>query len=122
LQSKIINMAEKLKDEGDKRLETLFSLAPVRDDGFSIRVVSHIRRRLWVRRLSLPVAFVVGGAVSIKPVLQLAGAIPALLGSIPDGLLNLDKLPISSLPQLSTIIMGAALLVVVMIFARMLEE
>ncbi len=115
-------MAEKLKDEGDKRLETLFSLAPVRDDGFSIRVVSHIRRRLWVRRLSLPVAFVVGGAVSIKPVLQLAGAIPALLGSIPDGLLNLDKLPISSLPQLSTIIMGAALLVVVMIFARMLEE
>jgi len=115
-------MAERLKDEGDKRLEALFSLAPVRDDGFSVRVVSRIKRRLWVRRLSLPVAFVVGGAVSIRPVLQLADSMPAFLGSIPDGLLNFDKLPISSLPQMSTIMMGAAFLVVVMIFGRMLEE
>jgi len=115
-------MAERLKDEGDRKLEALFSLAPVRDDGFSVRVVSGIKRRLWVRRLSLPVAFVTGGALSIKPMLQLAGAMPGLLGSIPDGLLNLDKLPISSLPQMSTIMMGAALLVVVMMFGRMLEE
>jgi len=122
LQSKIINMAERLKDEGDKRLEALFRSAPIRDDGFSVRVNSLVRRKLWVQRLSLPVAFVVGGAVSVKPMLQLASAIPGLLGSIPDGLLNLDRLPIGSLPQMSTIMMGAALLAVVMMAGRLLED
>ena len=48
-------MAEKLKDAEDRLLESLFASEPIADDGFSRRVVTRIRRRIWVRRLALPV-------------------------------------------------------------------
>lgn len=77
---------------------------------------------MWVRRLSLPFAFAIGAAISAKPVIQLANALPDLLGSVPVVGLSMDKLPINSLPQLSTIFMGAMLLAAIMMVGRMLEE
>jgi hypothetical protein len=115
-------MADRLKDDDDTRLESLFRSAPVRDDGFSARIVSRVRRKLWVQRLSLPVAFVVGGALSIKPMLQLVSSIATLTGAIPDGISKLEHLPVGVMPQLSTIIMGAALLGILLMIGRMLEE
>jgi hypothetical protein len=77
---------------------------------------------MWVRRLSLPVAFTVGAAISAKPVLQLANALPNLLGSVPGVALDLDKLPIGDLPQMSTMVMGVMLLAAFLMVSRMLEE
>ena len=54
--SKIINMAEHIKDDADRMLESMFASDPVPDDGFSVRVVRKVRRRIWVRRLTLPIA------------------------------------------------------------------
>jgi len=116
-------MADRLKDEADTRLESLFRSEPVRDDGFSVRVVARVRRQMWVRRLSLPLAFVIGVALSAKPLLQLANALPKLLGSVPAAAgLSLDKLPINVLPQTSSIIMGVMLLAAVLMIGRMLED
>lgn len=122
MESKIIIMADRLKDEVDMRLESLFRSEPVRDDGFSARVVSRLRRQMWVRRLSLPFAFAIGAVISAKPVLQLANALPNLLGSVPGIALDLDKLPIGDMPQMSTMVMGVMLLAAVLMVSRMLEE
>ena len=103
-------MAERLKDKEDKALEAMFRSEPVADDGFSVNVVSRVRRRLWVRRLSLPLAFTVGAIVSAKPLLQLVELIPRIVGIVPDSLLGLFDLQLSGLPQLSTIVLGIMLL------------
>ena len=60
LELKIINMAEKLKDELDLSLESLFGSEPIHDDGFSVRIVSRVRRQMLVRRLSMPIAPLAG--------------------------------------------------------------
>jgi hypothetical protein len=122
LESKIINMADRLKDEVDTSLESLFGSEPVQDDGFSVRVVARVRRQMWVRRLSLPFAFVIGVSISAKPLIQFADALPALLGSLPVAGIGLDKLPLSSLPPSSTIVMGIMLLATVLMVSRILEE
>lgn len=122
MELKIINMADRLKDKDDQRLESLFSTESISDGDFSVRVVSRIRRRIWVRRLALPVAFVIGIVFGAKHLLQLAQIIPGLLDSIPVAALGVDRLPIDGLPSLSTIIMGAALLATVMMIGRMLED
>ena len=87
-----------------------------------MRVVSRVRRQMWVQRLSLPIAFIIGAIVSAKPLMQFANALPDLLGSVPAVELSLAGLPISSLPQTSTIIMGVMLLAIVLMASRMLEE
>ncbi len=104
--STIINMVEKLKDAEDRMLEAMFQARPVADDGFSRRVVSRIRRRLWVRRLALPIAMLIGGAIAIKPLSQLVVAGSKLLTAVPDGLL---EMPVSWLPQMEAAVFGMSL-------------
>jgi len=99
----IINMADRLKDDTDLKLESLF-------------------RSQWVRRLALPVAITVGTLIAAKPLLQLASAIPKLLMIVPDSMSGLDNLPLSSLPQNTTVIFGAMLLFAVMMVGKMLED
>ena len=105
--SKIINMAEKLKDAEDRLLESMFRSEPVADDGFSDRIVTRIRRRLWLRRLALPVAIVVGGAVAAKPVSQLALAATKLMTVLPQ---DMFAMPLDWVPQIQLVILGAMLL------------
>ncbi len=69
--SKIINMADKVKDAEDLHLESLFQSSPIEDDGFSARVVRRVRLRLWLRRLSLPAAVCVGFPIAIGPASEL---------------------------------------------------
>jgi len=122
LESKIIIMADRLKDGSDTMLESLFRSEPVRDDGFSLRVVSRVRREMWVRRLSLPIAFLIGTVISAKPLLQLASALPQLLASVQMGGLSMDRFLISNISHAPTIIMGVLLLATVLMAGRMLEE
>ncbi len=104
--SKIINMVEKLKDAEDRMLESMFQARPIADDGFSRRVVTRIRRRLWVRRLTLPVAMLIGGAIAVKPLSQLAVAASKLLTVVPEGVL---EMPVSWLPQMEAAVFGVSL-------------
>jgi len=119
LTSKIINMAEKLKDAEDRLLESLLQSTPIADDGFSRRVVTQIRRRLWVRRLALPLAIVVGGAISIKPATQIMIAASKLMTVVPQGMF---EMPATWIPQIQIVVLGAMLLAAAMLGIRMLEE
>jgi len=117
LTSKIINMAEKLKDTEDRLLEAMFRSEPVADEGFSDRVVSRIRRRLWVQRLALPVAMLIGGAIAIKPATQLVIAASKLLTVVPQGMLDA---PTTWIPQMQDVAFGATLMQAVVLGAMLL--
>jgi len=112
-------MAEKLKDAEDRLLETMFQSDLIADDGFSKRVVTRIRRRMWLRRFTLPIAMLVGGSIAIKPVLQLSAAASKLLTIIP---MELLETPVAMVPQLQYVVVGAMLLMAVMLGIRMLED
>ncbi len=112
-------MAEKIKDAEDRLLESMFDSQPVADAGFSVRVVRKINRQLWLRRLTLPIAAVIGGAISFKPLTGLVVALSNLSSLIPTGLVN-DAA--SSIPQFQTIVLGAVLLAVGLFSLRLLED
>jgi len=112
-------MAERIKDPEDRMLEAMFESAPIADDGFSAMVLHRLRRRLWIRRLALPVALLFGGSIAFKPLIQLTTATATLLNALPG---EVTALPVESITQLPTLLMGAALLRVVMLTARMLQE
>ena len=112
-------MVDKLKDNEDKLLESLFRSDPVLDNGFSLKVVSEIKRRIWIRRLTLPAAFVVGAAIAVKPLSQLAVTFSKLLTLIPT---NFGGLSLGNFPQISTVLLGGLLLATMMMVGKMLEE
>jgi len=115
-------MAERLKDAEDRALEALFRSPPIADDGFSVNVVSRVRRQIWVRRLSLPIAIAVGGLIGLKPLLQVADTIPQLVGLIPVDLVKLDTLSVGGLPPMSTLLIGATIVMAITMAGRLLEE
>lgn len=112
-------MAEKLKDAEDRLLESLFQSESIADDGFSRHVVTRIRRRIWLRRLALPVAMVVGGGIAVKPVSELVLAATKLLSVIPQGTLDV---PVAWMPQMQTVVLGAMLLGAAMLGIRLIED
>ncbi len=117
--SKIINMAEKIKDAEDRLLESMFQSDSVADNGFSDRVVRQIRRQMWIRRLALPVAMVAGAAIAVKPATQLFTVGSQILGSIDTGSLLPQSEVASQLPIM--IVVGVGLLIAVLMF-RLFEE
>ncbi len=112
-------MAEKLKDAEDRMLESIFQSELIADDGFSKQVVTRIRRRMWLRRLTLPIAIFVGGSIAIKPIAQLSVAVSKLLTVIP---MELLETPIAVFPQIQYVVLGAMLLVAGLLGLRMLED
>jgi hypothetical protein len=112
-------MVDRLKDKEDEFLEALFRSEAIADNGFSVNVMKRLNRRLWIRRLALPTAFVVGAAIAIKPLSQLVVAFSQFLTLIPA---NFGGLMLDSIPQASTIMLGALLLAAMMMITKMLEE
>ena len=100
-------------------LESLFASESIDDDGFSDQIVRRIRRQVWIRRLTLPIAMFIGGAIAIKPATQLVSVMQSVLGALPQGVV---AMPTIALPQLPLIFLGAALLAIGVLTARMLEE
>jgi hypothetical protein len=100
-------MAEKLKDAEDRLLESMFKAEPINDDGFSQRIVTRIRRRIWLRRLALPVAMLVGGAIAIRPATELVIAVSKLLTVVPDSVV---QAPVDWLPSVQSIAISGSLL------------
>ncbi|MDE0052934.1 MAG: hypothetical protein OXP28_08485 [Gammaproteobacteria bacterium] len=58
----------------ERRLSELFQTLnpPLSDDGFSNTVLRRIRRRPWLRHIVLGTAAVVGGAMALGPLFELA--------------------------------------------------
>lgn len=117
--SKIINMVDHIKDEDDRRLEGMFATTALANDGFSERVVGKIRRRIWVRRLTLPVAAAIGGAIAVQPLSSLATMLFAFVNSLP---IDLAATSANWLPSLPMIGLGGMLLAATMLAVRMLGE
>lgn len=103
MKSKVINMADKTSDAQDRILESVFQSEPVPDDGFSDKIVFTIRRRIWINRLALPVAVIIGAAFALKPAAQLVIALLPLLNVVPG---DMFRAPLQFLPQLQMILLG----------------
>ena len=121
--SKIINMAERIKDAEDRLLESMFESAPIADNGFSTRVVKRVRRRLWLQRLALPVAAIIGGAVAIKPMADLVTVVANLSFSVtsvvPEELVTATT---GLIPQAPFVVLGAMLLAACLLGLRAIED
>ncbi len=112
-------MADKTSDAVDRLLVSVLEAEPIADDGFSNRIVSQIRRRIWVNRLALPVAILIGAAFALKPALLLVEALLPLLNVVP---LELASVPMQFLPQIELIVMGGMAFAAGLVLLRMLEE
>ena len=115
-------MAERIMDKDDLALAAMFRSDPLPDDGFSAKVISRVRHRMWIQRLALPLALVIGLAISARSLLQLIDAIAGILSAIFGEQLSLDRLPFVEALQPSTIMIGASLLMVAMLVSQVLEE
>ena len=123
MKSVIINMADRMKDAEDLKLESLFASDTIADDGFSTRIEKRIRRQLWVRRLALPVALLIGGAIAVKPLANLLTALFRFVSVLPDNVSsNFGAVSSIDLPQMSTLMMGGMLVLVAVMIMRMLED
>ncbi len=112
-------MADRLKDSEDRLLESMFVAEPIADDGFSARVVGRIRRRLWLRRLLLPAAILVGGAIALEPVTEFVEIVAGLSIVLPRELLSMS---VDYVPQLQTIVLGGMLFGVFVLGLRVINE
>ncbi len=93
-------MADKIKDAEDRLLESMFRSEPIDDDGFSDRIITGIRRRIWLRRFTLPIAMLTGAAIAIKPLLQVVAVFSTLSDSVPRYSLALPEVILAQLPLL----------------------
>lgn len=112
-------MADRIKDAEDRFLESALRPESIADDGFSERVVATIRRRIWLRRMALPIATLIGGAVAFKPAYALVLAASRVLTAVP---VPVFDLPAPWLPQLQTIVFGAVLFIVALLAARLATD
>lgn len=112
-------MADRMKDKEDVKLQSLFRSEEIPDDGFSDRVVARVRHRIWIRRWTMPVAILIGASIAAKPAAELLMLLPTLMTLLPE---DFRILPENLFPQVSTLIVGAALAGVMTLFIRTLEE
>lgn len=111
-------MVERMKDEQDRKLEALFRTAAIADDGFSERVARRVRRRVWIRRWTLPIAAGIGGLIALEPVLQVLELLPVLAGFIPE---ELKMIP-TDLLQLPTFFSGLLAVGAMMLAVKLIED
>ena len=112
--SKIINMADIDRDAEDRLLQSLFEAEPLSDNCFSEQVVRRVRRRLWLKRLSLPIAAAVGASIAVKPLASLARS----LGEFVQGSMAALPTPTASLPMLA----AASLLTLAFVVFQLIED
>ena len=112
-------MADKTSDAEDRFLKSVFDSTPIPDNGFSERVVFRIRRRIWINRLALPVATVIGAAFALKPATQLIVALLPLLDMVP---IDIAGTPTQLLPQLQMIVLGGMMFAAGVTLFKILEE
>jgi len=96
-------MADKMQDDEDRLFAALLRAEVIEDAGFSQRIVRRIRRDIWLRRLALPSALLLGGAIAGRSLLQLASLLPTIVNELPARQLVLPDTLLSQLPMMFTI-------------------
>ena len=112
-------MAEHMRDDVDKQLATLFRVEAIADDGFSERITRRIRRRLWLRRLTIPIAAIIGGAIALGPLASLVTLLAEFVRALPFDVVATTSGWIPSLPLIG---LGGLLLVAMLVGLRLLDE
>lgn len=113
-------MADRMRDSEDARLEQLFASEPIADDGFSANVVRRIRRRLWLRRLALPVAAAIGASIAFRPLVSLAIGLGDVLQALP---IPVDVATAAQwLPSMPMLVTGGVLFGAMLLGIRLLED
>ena len=112
-------MADRNMDKQDELLTELFSPAPIADDGFSKRVLRRVRRQIWVDRLALPVAVVLGFAFALKPLLQFLAILPSLANMVPVKSLGIDALPAV---DIQTLAFGGLMLFALLFVVQIVQD
>ena len=119
-------MVDRLKDKEELRLEAMFKSDPLPDLDFSKRVMTRVRRQMWIRRLTMPIALVIGGSIAIKPASELVITMTKVFNVLPANLtsvaVDLPSLSIDSLPQLTTLFVSGAVALIALGFVRVLED
>lgn len=115
-------MAERVKDDTDRLLESMFRDDPVADAGFSARVVGRVKRRMRVRRLALVGAAAFGIAIAGKPLVDLLRLMPEIVRPVLSALPAVDVLATVDVPELSTVIVGTMLLGGLLMIGQLLED
>lgn len=108
-----------MKDSDDLKLEALFASERIADDGFSDRVVSRIRRRLWVRRWTLPIAVLIGGLIAAKPASDVLLAMGRVATALPG---DLTSVSLDSLPSATLFVLGGSLVGIMALLIGLLED
>lgn len=112
-------MVDRMKDKDELALEALFSSEPIADDGFSRRVAARVRRRMWLRRLTLPTAMALGTLIAFKPLVQVLTALGGAFSNMP---MDQLALPEGLIPSMSTFIIGLVVATVAAFFVPLLDE
>ena len=123
--SKVINMVDRMKDDEDLAFEAMFADKPIADDGFSERVLARIRRRLWLRRLAVPLAAAVGLAVAFRPGLDLLRALGGLIPQLPVERVStggFTDMAAGLVPQASTFVVVAIVALALLVLLPALED
>ncbi len=113
-------MADSMRDSEDARLEQLFASEPIADNGFSMGIVRRLRRRLWIRRLALPVAAAVGASIAFEPLVTLAISLGNVLQALPVPV-NVETAA-QYLPSLPMLVTGGVLFAAMLVGIRLLED
>lgn len=117
--SKIINMAERIKDDKDRLLESMFASEPIADNGFSEQIVHRVRRKLLIRRLTLPLAALIGAAFAFKPLTAIVSTIYQVVQQLPGDVVGSAT---NSLPSMQLIVTGGLILFAAILSMNMLED
>lgn len=108
-----------MKDKGELALENLFGSEPIADAGFSRKVMARVRRKIWLQRLAMPIAIIVGGLIAFKPAIAVLSALYGVVGVLPS---SLKQVPLDAIPQLSTLVVVAGVVIAALCFAPVLED
>lgn len=112
-------MAEKIRDEEDRLLETLFASTPIEDNGFSARVAGRIRRKQRFRSVCVSVALVVGSLISLQPAIALLSMLYHLLFDASTGLFAASA---DRIPSLTMFVAGGVLAALLVLGMRLADD
>ncbi len=107
-----------MKDAEDLMLEKLLGSEAIADDGFSDRVVAKVRRRLWIRRLTLPIAAAIGLGIAARPVLTLLESLRGLFETV----VPANAAAVPALPSLPLLVAGGLLFLAIVGAVQLLED
>lgn len=113
------NRMHDVNQTDDQSLEQLFHGEPIADAGFSQRVVRRVRVRIWVQRLIMPAALLLGGVLAYAPLVDVLRVISGLADYVP---VNLTALASTATPSMPAVVIAAALVVAALCFVPALED